>query len=169
VRYLLGDKNSRIECAIGDFGVTNGDMATKTSLIDTDLNVITFVGNADFKTEKMDFKITPLPKKKSVVVLRTPFYMDGTFANPGVRPDFTVLGLRAGGAVALGVINPLLAILPLVETGPGKDADCGDLLAKIRSAPVKDTDDASQVKPAKQPKAVVPKTAEPVAAAKTPG
>jgi uncharacterized protein involved in outer membrane biogenesis len=161
VRYLLGDTSSKIECAIGDFGITDGDMATKTSLIDTDLNVITFVGNADFRTEKLDFKITPLPKKKSVVVLRTPFYMDGTFGHPGVRPDFAVLGARVGGAVALGVINPFLAILPLIETGPGKDADCSDLLAKIRNAPVKDTDDASQVKPAKQPKAVVPKTIEP--------
>jgi AsmA protein len=164
VRYLLGDKNSRIECAIGDFGIVNGDMATKTSLVDTDVNVITFVGDANFANEKMDFKITPLPKQKSVGVLRTPFYVDGTFANPNVRPDYGTLGARVGGAVALGFVNPLLALLPLVETGPGKDADCADLLAKIKGAPVKDTDSAEQVKTAKQPRVSVPKTAEPLPA-----
>jgi hypothetical protein len=26
--------------------------------------------------------------------------------------------------LALGVINPLLALIPLVDAGPGKDSDC---------------------------------------------
>ena len=156
VRYLLGDKDSRIDCAIGDFKITDGDMATKTSLVDTDINVITFEGNANFANEKIDFRITPLPKKKSIVVLRTPFNVSGTFANPSVLPDFTVLGARAGGAIALGLINPLLALLPLIETGPGHDEDCGALLAKIKDVPVKNTTSAKQVKPAPDPHPVVP-------------
>jgi uncharacterized protein involved in outer membrane biogenesis len=162
VRYLLGDTNSKIDCAIADFGIKDGDMATSTSLIDTDKNIITFVGDANFANEKLDFKVTPLPKQRSVAVLRTPFYMTGTFANPNVRPDFGTLGARVGGAVALGLVNPALSLLPLIETAPGKDEDanCADLLAKIRNAPVKNTDAPEQVKPAKQPKAAVPKTAE---------
>ncbi len=149
VRYLLGDQNSKIACAVGDFSMKNGDFTTDTSLIDTDINVITFVGNADFKNEKMAFKITPLPKQKSIVVLRTPFHVDGTFANPSVQPDYATLAARVGGAVALGFVNPLLAVLPLIETGPGKDADCDVLLSKIKGAPVKNTDSPEQVKPAK--------------------
>lgn len=148
VRYLLGDQNSKINCALADFQITNGDMATQTSLIDTDINVITIVGNADFKTEKMDFRITPLPKKKSIVVLRTPYNVDGTFANPSVLPAFGPLAARVGGAVALGLINPLAALVPLIETGPGQDNDCSALLAKVRGAPVKDTDTTGQVRPA---------------------
>lgn len=144
VRYLLGDENSKIRCAIGDFAIKDGDMTTQTSLVDTDINVITFVGNANFADEKLDFKITPLPKKKSIVVLRTPFYMQGTFANPAVRPDFSTLAMRAGGAVALGLVNPLLALIPLIETGPGNDADCAGLLSRIKSAPVKNTDTPAQ-------------------------
>jgi uncharacterized protein involved in outer membrane biogenesis len=163
VRYLLGDTNSKIECAIADFGIVNGDMQTSTSLVDTDKNIIAFVGGTDFKDEKIDFKITPLPKQRSVIVLRTPFFVNGTLANPVVRPDYMTLGARVGGAVALGVVNPLLALLPLIETAPGKDADanCGALLAKVRNAPVKDTSSPDQVKPVRQPKASVPKTAEP--------
>ena len=159
VRYLLGDQNSKISCAIGDFAIKDGDLATQTSLVDTDINVITFVGNADFKTEKMDFKISPLPKKKSVVVLRTPFYVDGTFANPNVRPDYGTLAMRGGGAVALGLINPLLALVPLIETGPGEDRDCTALLAKIKGVPVRNTDSSEQVKPAAKSKAGVERRA----------
>ena len=148
MRYLLGDEKSKIRCAIGDFAITNGDLATKTSLVDTDINVITFVGNANFANEQIDFKVSPLPKKRSVGVLRTPFNMSGTFANPSVLPDFGPLALRAGGAVALGLINPLAALIPLIETAPGQDSDCQALLAKVKDAPVKDTDNASQVRPA---------------------
>ena len=54
------------------------------------------------------------------------------------------------GAVAvvllLGLINPLAALLPLIETGPGRDADCTNLLQTIKNAQVKNTDDASQMK-----------------------
>ena len=148
VRYLLGDKNSKIGCAIGDFTVTKGDMATQTSLIDTDINVITVVGDANFTNEKLDFRVSPLPKKKSIGVLRTPFNVGGTFANPSVLPDFTTLGARVGGAVALGLLNPVAALIPLIETGPGQDSDCAALLAKVKSAQVKDVDETGRVRPA---------------------
>jgi uncharacterized protein involved in outer membrane biogenesis len=148
VRYLLGDTNSKIACAIGDFKFTQGDMATQTSLVDTDINVITVVGDANFTNEKLDFRISPLPKKKSIIVLRTPFNVSGTFANPSVLPDFTTLGARVGGAVALGLLNPIAALLPLIETGPGRDSDCAALLAKLKSVPVKDVDAIGKVKPA---------------------
>jgi hypothetical protein len=36
--------------------------------------------------------------------------------------------------VLLGLINPLAAIIPLVETGPGKDAPCAGLVASVEAA-----------------------------------
>jgi hypothetical protein len=51
-----------------------------------------------------------------------------------VRPD-KLLYARVGSAVLLGtLVNPLAALIPLIETGPGKDADCGALLASVRPA-----------------------------------
>jgi len=140
VRYLLGDRESKIECMLMDFKVKDGTADAQTSLVDTDINVIALTGSVDFKNEQLDLKITPLPKKKSIVVLRTPFYVTGAFADPSVHPDLGTLAARAGGAVALGIVNPLLALIPLIETGPGEDADCAALLAKVRSAPVRNTD-----------------------------
>ena len=37
-----------------------------------------------------------------------------------------------GIAVALAIVNPLLAILPLVETGKDKDSDCGRLIQETK-------------------------------------
>ena len=148
VRYLLGDTNSKIGCAIGDFTLTKGDLVTQTSLVDTDINVIQVEGDANFTNEKLAFRITPLPKKKSIVVLRTPFNVSGTFANPSFLPDFGTLGARVGGAIGLGLINPLAALIPLIETGPGRDTDCAALLAKVKNAPVKSVTPEGAVKPA---------------------
>jgi AsmA protein len=38
------------------------------------------------------------------------------------------LAARAFGAVALGLLNPFLAVLPLIDAGPGADSDCGQLV-----------------------------------------
>ena len=150
VRYLLGDKNTLVRCALGDFAMKNGEMTAKTALIDTDLTVIKIDGSANFATEQLDLKIMPLPKQKSIVVLRTPFNVTGSFASPNFNPELAPLAARVGGAIALGLINPLAALLPLIETAPGKDADCAELLSTIRNAPVKNTDEAGQLKPAKR-------------------
>ncbi len=141
VRYLLGDQSSQVRCALGDFAMSNGDLTTKTALIDTDLSVIRIDGNANFANEQLDLKVTPLPKQKSIVVLRTPFFASGPFAAPKIKPDYGTLAVRGGGAIALGLINPIAALLPLIETAPGKDADCAELLATIKNAPVKNTDE----------------------------
>jgi hypothetical protein len=36
-------------------------------------------------------------------------------------------------AALLGARNPVLALLPFTETGPGEDSDCGRLIAEARS------------------------------------
>lgn len=165
VRYLLGDRDSKIECLMVDFGIDKGNAVTRPSLLDTDLNVVTLEGNADFKDESMKFRLTPLPKHKSIIVLRTPFDIDGTFANPSVRPDFTVLGLRVGGAIGLGFINPLLSLLPLIETGPGEDTNCAALLEQLKNAPVKNTDTRAEEKDKAKPKKAPAKKAKPATVA----
>ena len=30
-------------------------------------------------------------------------------------------------------MNPLLALLPFIETGPGKDSNCGALLGEVKA------------------------------------
>ena len=154
VRYLLGDRDAKVRCAVADLVMKNGDLSTKSALIDTDLNVIKLEGHVDFAGEQFNLTVTPLPKKPSILVLRTPFHVAGSFAQPSVKPDYGTLAMRGGGALALGLLNPFAALIPLIETGPGIDADCAGLIAAVKNAPVKNTDDASQLKnPAGKPAA----------------
>ncbi len=80
-----------------------------------------------------------MPKDPSPLSLRVPFDVKGTFKKKQVTPDKGKLALKAGAAIALGAINPLAALLPLIETGPGKDSDCAALIARAKGegVPVK--------------------------------
>ena len=49
-----------------------------------------------------------------------------------VRPKAGPIVARGAAAAALAVANPLLALLPFIETGPGKDSDCGALLGSVK-------------------------------------
>jgi hypothetical protein len=97
-------------------------------LFDTVDTVIFGEGAVNFASEQMDFYLRPYPKDASILSLRSPLKLTGTLGSPHTGPDKAALGKRAGLALALGAINPLLALAATIETGPGKDASCGAIL-----------------------------------------
>ena len=138
---LFGDSQVKLNCVAGDFVVTHGLLQTQNFLIDTDNTRITVSGKVDLAKESLDLTVQPENKKFRLVSLRTPVYVDGTFADPHVDVDRGKLALRAGGAVALGALALPAALLPLVDVGPGKDSDCAK---SIREAEEKPTVGASR-------------------------
>ena len=64
------------------------------------------------------------PRTTSLVALRSPIYIRGTFDAPKATLDTASILARSAGAVALGLLNPVLALIPLVEKGPGRDQGC---------------------------------------------
>lgn len=134
---MFGDKQVKLNCMATDFGVTNGLMRTRTFVADTDEAVITVDGTINLSTEQLDMTMHPQTKSLRLFSLRAPLYLRGTFDHPSVSVDKGVLALKAGGAAALAVAAaPLAALLPLVNTGPGKDSPCAQLLAQAREKPV---------------------------------
>ena len=69
------------------------------------------------------------------MALRSPIYVRGSFAKPDVEVDKGRVAARALGAIALGIVNPVLALIPLIDAGPGKDSDCGQLVRDARALP----------------------------------
>jgi AsmA protein len=98
-------------------------------LLDTQVTTLLGSGTIDLGTETLDLTFSPKTKDTSPVALHSPIYVRGSFAHPTVAFDKTRVTARAAGAVVLGLINPLLALIPLVDAGPGKDSDCAVLLA----------------------------------------
>jgi len=131
---LKGDQDVDIRCAIADFGVKGGMAQTNAFVFDTTVTNVTGSGTINLKTEEMDLKLKPRPKDRGVGSLRTPLHIKGTFAKPEIGPDMGKLAARGGGAVALGILNPLLAILPLIEEGKGRDSPCAELIAQAASS-----------------------------------
>lgn len=127
---LKGDEEVDIRCAIADFRVKDGVMETNALVFDTTLVNVAGGGKVNLKNEEMDLTLKPHPKDRSLASLRSPLYIRGTFGAPHVGPNWGQLGAKGAGAIAMGVLNPLLAVLPLIEEGKGKDSNCGQLIAQ---------------------------------------
>ena len=156
---LRGDKDIDIRCAIADFGVKAGVMEANAIVFDTGVVNVQGRGNINLKTEEMDITLKPQPKDGSIASLNSPLYIRGTFGTPKIGPDMGRLAAKSAGALVMGILNPLLAVLPLVEEGKGKDSPCRQLIAEA----TKSAKTAAAAK-AKEAKTKEAKTKEPKAA-----
>jgi AsmA protein len=127
---LEGDKPVDVRCAVADFDVKNGVMNTNAFVFDTSVVKVEGGGTINLKTEEMNLKLNPRPKDSSVASLNSPLYVRGTFSHPRPSPDVGRLAAKGVGAVVMGIINPLLAVLPLLQEGKGEDSPCNQLMAE---------------------------------------
>ncbi|AKC87386.1 AsmA family protein [Pseudoxanthomonas suwonensis] len=131
LKFLLTqDRQVPIRCAFADFGVEDGLMTSRALAFDSTDTIIVGEGTINLKDESLDLLLRPRPKDRSILSLRSPLRVGGTFKDPSFRPDFAALGLRGAVALALGSITPPAALLATFETGPGEDSDCGGQYAR---------------------------------------
>ena len=155
IKFLFaGDKNVPVRCGVIDFGIKKGIMTSEAFVIDTTDTKIVGEGQISLLKETIDMKVSPQPKDVSILTLRTPVHIGGTFKDPTVLPD-KMLAIRAGAAVILGVLaTPLAALIPTIETGLAEDANCKALVESVeaaakRAAGTKDKKDGGSPKAAK--------------------
>ena len=125
---LFGDKQVQLNCVASDFVVEKGQAQTRRFVVDTDEAVVDVSGTVDLASERLNLDVKPKTKGMRIISLRTPLYARGTFANPDVGVAKGPLALKAGAAVALGVINPLAAVVPLINPGNVEPVDCAAAL-----------------------------------------
>ena len=129
---LQGDKTSEIRCAVTAFGVANGQMTPQLMVIDTTAVTINGEGGIDFRDEKYDLHLKAHSKKPSLLALRGPIVVGGTFKNPAIHPEMVPVTARLGAAAGLASIMPPLALLALVDFGGAPDVDCRALIADAK-------------------------------------
>src|SRR5689334_16631319 len=125
---MRGDETAEIRCAVGQFRARNGVMTPDMFVVDTSAELITGEGDVDFRNEQYDMRLRANSKHASLLALRGPIVVGGTFKKPTVHPAIGPVALRVGAAIGLGAIAPPLALLPLIDFGGAPDADCRGLM-----------------------------------------
>lgn len=128
-----GDRPTPVRCAAAALDVKNGVGTITTFVFDTEESRITGGGTVDLRNERIDVTLRPEAKKPGLLSIRGPIHIQGPFRDVqfAVAPESIARGL---GAIALGIVNPILALLPLVETGPGEDTNCRAVLEPVKGA-----------------------------------
>ena len=119
-----GDKSIAVNCGGLAFDIKRGQGTTKLFVVDTEQTQILGTGGFNLANETFDMRIEPKPKRPGILSLRTPVRVYGSFKKPDFSLEKGPLLARAGGAIALAIVAPITAVLPLIETGPGENTNC---------------------------------------------
>jgi len=125
---------------VGAFQVKNGVLHTNQLVFDTEPVLVTGSGDIDLGQERLAFRAQGHPKKFQLVRLIVPVTVEGPIRSPTFHIEKGPAIAQGGIAAALGAaLSPLAAILPFVDPGLAKDANCGALVsgAAQKGAPVR--------------------------------
>ena len=143
---LFGDDEVRIRCAGVSMALKDGLATMRDFRISTDSALIDVTGAIDFADERLALDVKPESHDLRIISLRTPLYVNGTFANPDIGLEKGPLLARAGLAAAIVAIAPAAAaLLPLTVPGSDKETDCGELLQEARRKPSVNPDTSSPI------------------------
>ncbi|WP_454890285.1 AsmA family protein [Sphingopyxis chilensis] len=138
VQKLFEDKLKKpveINCGVIAFTVRGGVGAADPILIDTKKNVVVGRGGFSFRNEAIDMAVRADGKKFSLFSGQSPVAVGGYFAAPQVDPISDQLLGRAGAGLGLAVVaTPAALIIPFVDPGDAKSAQCGPILAGARAS-----------------------------------
>lgn len=139
---LLSKNNDKtdIRCGVAAFDVRGGQLRARQILIDTDVVRVSGAGGADLGKETLALVLKGDTKKFRLTHVALPITVGGHFRRPSLGVQAGPALTQGGLALALGaVLTPLAAVLPFVDPGLAKNADCQALMseAKQTAAPVK--------------------------------
>ena len=120
---IKGDDALPVECTVAELTIDQGLLRPRALVLDTRDSTLWIDGSLSLATEHMDMRLVATPKDFSPLTLRSPLRVSGTFADPTISLDNNgQLGAKLGAAALLGLLNPLAALIPLVDPGEGDSA-----------------------------------------------
>lgn len=135
---LLSNSNneSQVRCGVAAFAVRGGQANGRNIVFDTDVVRVNGTGSLSLADESFDLTFKGDTKKPRLLHVFLPITVHGHWRSPqlGVQPGPAIV--QGGLAAALGgLLSPLAAILPFVDPGLAKSADCGALMSEAKTAP----------------------------------
>ena len=114
---VVGDDALPVGCAVADLVVDRGVFRPRVMVLDTTDSALWVDGSLSLATETMDLRGVVSPKDFSPLALRSPLHVQGSFANPKLSLELGRLAPRVAASALLALVNPLAALLPLIDTG----------------------------------------------------
>ena len=134
---ITGDDALPMGCALADLRVERGVIRPRLMVLDTPDSVVMLDGSVSLADERIALRAVVSPKDFSPLALRTPLRVSGSLGAPelGIEPGPLAGKLLVSGLLAL--LNPLAALLPLLDLGGADDTEaatpgCKALLARMK-------------------------------------
>lgn len=120
-----------IRCGVAHFQAKGGVLTADRIVFDTKPVVATGGGTINLDNETLDLRIQGHSKELRLVRLLSPITVKGPILGPKVGIETGKVVAQGGVAVALAsIINPLAVLLPFIDPGLAKDANCAGLIAE---------------------------------------
>ncbi|MET0517388.1 MAG: AsmA family protein [Burkholderiaceae bacterium] len=115
--WVRGDDALPLSCAVADLGIAQGRVVPRALVLDTEDSTLWMDGSLSLVSEQMDLRLQVAPKDFSPLSLRSPVHVGGSLGDPQLSLQAKPLMKRLLPAALLATLNPLAAILPLIDTG----------------------------------------------------
>ncbi|MEJ6001199.1 AsmA family protein [Paucibacter soli] len=119
---LKGDDALTLPCAVADLQAKAGVLSPRVLVMDTRDSTVWVDGTLSLRQEALDLRVLVSPKDFSPLTLRAPLRVQGQLAAPTLTVDKGPIAAKLAGSLLLGLINPLAALLPLIDLGDGPGA-----------------------------------------------
>ncbi len=146
---VSGDKPLDVQCGVADLQARSGILRPRAFVLDTIDSTVAIDGSVSMVNETLDLRAVVSPKDFSPLALRTPLHVRGPFDAPKVSLDKGPLARKVGIAALLALINPIAALLPLID--PGDREGAAQALADGCRALVKRSGSAAEKAGARRP------------------
>ncbi len=133
---VSGDAVLKVDCGAADLRVRDGRVTPQVMMVDTSDSTLWVTGALSLADERLQLVAHVQPKDFSPLTLRTPLHIDGTLAAPVLTLEKGPLLRRVVPAALLAMINPLAALIPLLDPGqtePAAATGCQALAARGRA------------------------------------
>ncbi len=106
-----------VSCLLVDLPVTKGVAEMNVAVANTPDSLIYATGEIDLAGERLDLRIVSSPKDWSPLDLDAPITVTGSFSDPEIGMAAGQIAEDALASLVLGAVNPLAAILPMMDFG----------------------------------------------------
>ena len=114
---IKGDAMLPVHCALADLVVERGVLRPRMMVIDTSDSTVWLDGTVSLASEQIELRAVVSPKDFSPLTLRTPLRVHGSLADPEISVSKGPMARKLAASFLLALVNPLAALIPLIDTG----------------------------------------------------